>query len=142
MADHDQDASARSLDQSPANAKRFGDGLCRLLVGSITDYGIFALDARGHVISWNPGAERIKGYREEEVLGKHVSLFYSAEDHAAGLPAHALRLAVTEGRFEHEGWRVRKDGSQFWAGVVVTALHAPDGDLLGFGKVTRDLTER
>jgi PAS domain S-box-containing protein len=114
----------------------------RLLVNSISDYAIFMLDAGGYVASWNPGAERFKGYRAEEILGQHFSRFYTPEDLAAGLAERALRTAATEGRFENEGWRVRKDGTRFWADVVIDPIVAPSGEILGYAKVTRDLTER
>jgi PAS domain S-box-containing protein len=114
----------------------------RLLVHGVRDYGIFMLDPGGHIISWNVGAERIKGYTEQEILGKHFSVFYPAEDIAAGKPAWELRVAIADGRFEDEGWRLRKDGTRFWANVVITALFDDTGQLRGFGKVTRDMTER
>jgi PAS domain S-box-containing protein len=117
-------------------------GLYRLLVESVLDYAIFALDATGHIRTWNAGAQRIKGYTAEEIIGKHFSIFYPPEKVAEGFPEHELREAARHGRFEDEGWRVRKDGSRFWANVVITALRDRTGTLLGFGKVTRDLTER
>lgn len=115
----------------------------QLLVQSVKDYGIFMLDPTGHVASWNDGAERIKGYTAEEIIGRHFSTFYPPEDLASNKPAWELEVATREGRFEDEGgWRVRKDGSLFWANVVITALRTKSGDLVGFAKVTRDLTER
>jgi PAS domain S-box-containing protein len=114
----------------------------RLLVESVKDYGIFMLNPAGNVATWNEGARRIKGYAAEEILGRHFSTFYPPEDNARGKPAYELRVAAADGRFEDEGWRVRKDGSMFWANVVITALRNEDGGLLGFAKVTRDLTER
>lgn len=114
----------------------------RLLVESTLDYAIFMLDADGYIISWNPGAQRIKGYEAHEIIGQHFSIFYAEEATARDWPAHELREASRVGRFEDEGWRVRKDGSQFWANVIITALRSPDGALLGFAKVTRDLTQR
>ena len=114
----------------------------RLLVQSVTDYAIFMLDPDGHVANWNAGAERIKGYRRAEIIGRHFSSFYTEEDRDAGLPARALAIAVCEGRFENEGWRVRKDGSRFWANVIVDPIHDEQGKLMGFAKVTRDMTER
>ncbi len=116
--------------------------LHRLLVESVRDYAIFVLDPEGHVLSWNAGAERLKGYRPEEIIGRHFSTFYPAEDLTAGKPARKLEIAAREGRVEDEGWRIRKDGSRFWGNVVITALHGEDGQLIGFAKVTRDLTER
>ena len=114
----------------------------RLLVQGITDYAIYMLDPTGHVSSWNAGAERFKGYTEAEIIGEHFSRFYSEADRAAGVPYRALETAREEGRFEAEGWRIRKDGTRFWASVMIDALRAPDGGLIGFAKITRDLTER
>jgi len=112
----------------------------RLLVESVKDYAIFMLDPDGRVLTWNAGAELIKGYSASEIIGQHFSRFYPPE--AGDFPAHELRVAAAQGRFEDEGWRVRKDGSRFWANVVITALYGPDKKLIGFAKVTRDLTER
>ena len=114
----------------------------RLLVESVVDHAIFMLDPQGHIISWNAGAERIKGYRAEEIIGQHFSCFYPAEDIQRGKPERELVLAKAEGRLEDEGWRLRKDGSRFWANVVITALYDGEGELRGFAKVTRDITER
>ncbi|MEO8390915.1 MAG: PAS domain S-box protein [Polaromonas sp.] len=114
----------------------------RLLVDAVQDYGIFMLDTTGHVASWNTGAQRMKQYRPDEIIGKHFSVFYPPDAVAAGWPDEELRRAEQAGRFEEEGWRLRKDGTRFWANVVITALKNPDGELTGFGKVTRDLTER
>lgn len=114
----------------------------RLLVQGVTDYALYMLDPDGLVSSWNAGAERIKLYREDEVIGQHFSRFYTEEDRQLDQPALALRVAAREGRFEREGWRVRKDGSRFWAHVVIDALHGPQGDLIGFAKITRDITEK
>jgi PAS domain S-box-containing protein len=108
----------------------------------VRDYAIFMLDPQGHVRSWNIGAERIKGYRAEEIIGQHFSRFYPAAALARGLPAHELERASATGAFEDEGWRLRKDGSQFWANVVITAMRDAQGRLIGFAKVTRDLTHR
>jgi len=119
---------------------RESDERFRLLVESIKDYAIFMLDPDGHVLTWNAGAERIKGYSAPEIIGQHFSKFYPPE--AGDFPAHELQVAAAHGRFEDEGWRVRKDGSRFWANVVITALFGPDKKLVGFAKVTRDLTER
>ncbi|MEV4052121.1 PAS domain S-box protein [Amycolatopsis sp. NPDC049688] len=118
------------------------DDRFRLLVQGVLDYGIFMLDTGGRIASWNAGAERIKGYAAEEIIGEHFSVFYPAEDVAAGKPARELEVAVAQGRLEDEGWRLRKDGSRFWANVVITALYDERGELQGFGKVTRDVTER
>jgi PAS domain S-box-containing protein len=114
----------------------------RLLVDGADDYAIFLLDPTGHVISWNPGAERTKGYTADEIIGHHFSRFYPKEAIDRGWPAHELQVAQAEGRFEDEGWRVRKDGTQFWANVVITALRDETENLRGFSKITRDLTER
>jgi len=114
----------------------------RLLVQGVTDYAIYMLSANGYVSSWNLGAERIKGYAPEEVIGRHFSLFYTDEDQNAGLPQAALETAARAGRFEREGWRVRKDGTRFFAHVIIDAIYNPDGSLLGFAKITRDITER
>jgi PAS domain S-box-containing protein len=111
-----------------------------LLVASVRDYAIFLLDPRGHIMTWNVGAQRIKGYRSDEIIGKHFSVFYPPEDVASGKPARELDEAEREGRFEDEGWRLRKGGTPFWANVVITALRDSSGVLCGFGKVTRDLT--
>lgn len=114
----------------------------RLLVQSVTDYAIYMLDTEGHVCSWNIGAERIKGYTEEEILGRSFSTFYTTEDQAKGIPASNLQLAAEKGRTESEGWRVRKNGDLFWAHVVIDRVGGPDGKLLGFAKITRDVTEQ
>ena len=108
----------------------------------VTDYAIYLLSPEGNVTSWNAGAQRIKGYLPEEIIGKHFSRFYTDEDRQAGLPANALETATREGRFEKEGLRVRKDGTQFWANVVIDAIRDDDGTLIGFAKITRDITER
>src|SRR5882762_2453869 len=112
----------------------------RLFVESVQDYAIFMLDPEGRIVTWNAGAERAKGYKASEIIGRHFSSFYSAEDVRAGRPQRLLDLALREGRVEDEGWRVRKDGSQFWANVTITAVRDAAGKLIGFGKVTRDLT--
>jgi PAS domain S-box-containing protein len=113
-----------------------------MLVQGVTDYAIFMLSPAGEVTNWNAGAERIKGYSRDEILGKHFSCFYTEEDRAGGLPAQTLAIARTEDRFEREGWRVRKDGTRFWAHVVVDAIRDEAGELVGFAKVIRDVTER
>jgi PAS domain S-box-containing protein len=114
----------------------------RLLVESVRDYAIFMLDSEGRITTWNTGAEHIKGYRADEALGKHFSIFYRPEDLAAGRPERELQIAAAESRYEEEGWRVRKDGDHFWANVVITSIHGPAGELRGFAKITRDLTEQ
>ena len=114
----------------------------RMLVEAVTDYAVYMIDAAGYIISWNPGAQRFKGYTAAEILGHHFSRFYPLPDVEAGLPERALRVAAQEGRFETEGWRVRKDGTRFWAHVIIDPVIDPDGRLVGFAKITRDLTER
>jgi PAS domain S-box-containing protein len=114
----------------------------RILVEGVTDYALYMLDPSGRVTSWNAGAERIKGYKPDEIIGEHFSRFYTAEDLDAGVPKRALETARTTGRYEAEGWRVRKDGTRFWASVVLDAIHDEDGKLIGFAKVTRDMTEK
>ncbi|MFC3291538.1 hybrid sensor histidine kinase/response regulator [Modicisalibacter luteus] len=118
------------------------EGRYRLLVDAVSDYAIFMLDPEGRIASWNYGAQRTKGYQEAEILGQHFSVFYTEADKQAELPKRALDTAASEGRFESEGWRVRKDGSHFWANVVIDPILAPSGELIGYAKVTRDLTER
>jgi PAS domain S-box-containing protein len=124
-------------DDSPAEINRF-----ELLVQSVTDYAIYMLDPTGLITSWNAGAERFKGYTADEIIGRHFSTFYTAEDLQAGIPTTGLRTAAAEGRFEAEGWRLRKDGTRFWANVVIDRIQSPSGELIGFAKVTRDLTQR
>lgn len=114
----------------------------QLLVENVKDYAIYMVDLQGYVTSWNKGAEQIKGYRAEEVVGRHISVFYTPEEIKNGEPERNLRLARLEGRFEDEGWRVRKDGTVFWANVIITALRDEKGELVGFGKITRDMTRR
>lgn len=116
--------------------------LFRLLVERVRDYAIFALDPEGNILTWNTGAARLKGYRAEDVIGRHFSIFYTQEDLKAGTPAKYLAIAASTGSMEDEGWRVRRDGSRFWANVLITALRDDTGRLIGFAKVTRDLTDR
>jgi len=123
-------------------ANQSPDEVFRLLVESVADYAIFLLDPGGHVQTWNAGARRIKGYTADEIIGQHFSRFYTAEDVQCGKPERGLYAAATEGHWSDEGWRVRRDGTRFWASVVITALHDAQGQLIGFAKVTRDLTER
>jgi PAS domain S-box-containing protein len=136
----EQDAATFAAKAGGTSAE--GVGLYGLLVESVRDYAIFALDPSGHILSWNTGAELLKGYKPSEIIGRHFSTFYPPEDIAAGKPARELVDAVRDGRVEDEGWRVRKDGSRFWANVVITALRDDTGALVGFAKVTRDLTDR
>ncbi len=124
------------------DALRDSEQRFRLLVQGVSDYAIYMLAPDGTVTNWNAGAERIKGYTQDDIVGGHFSRFYTDADRAAGAPRHALRTAAECGRFEAEGWRVRKDGSCFWAHVIIDAIHGDDGELLGFAKVTRDLTEK
>jgi PAS domain S-box-containing protein len=126
----------------PKPPETHADAMFRALVESVSDYGIFLLGPSGHVASWNQGAARIKGYSASDIIGQHFSVFYPPDVVARGWPALELERARIDGRFEDEGWRVRKDGTLFWANVVITALFAPDGSLRGYAKVTRDLTER
>jgi PAS domain S-box-containing protein len=123
-------------------SERHVDEQFRLLVESVADYAIFLLDPHGQIKTWNKGAERIKGYAGSEIIGKHFSIFYTTEDVQRGHPLDELAIATSEGRYEEEGWRVRKDGSRFWANVVITALKDESGGLYGFAKVTRDVTDR
>ena len=125
-----------------ADAIKHGARIYELMVDSVRDYAIFMLDPDGHVASWNKGAQRIKGYTADEIIGRHFSTFYPPEDIAAGKPPRELKQAIRQGKFEEEGIRLRKDGSAFWASVVITAVRDEDGSLVGFTKVTRDLTER
>lgn len=127
----------KAAEELHASEERF-----RLLVQGVTDYAIYMLSPEGEITNWNLGAKRIKGYEKNEVVGTHFSRFYTDEDRAKNLPSHALQTARTEGRFESEGWRVRKDGTKFWAHVVIDAIRSDLGELIGFAKVTRDVTER
>src|SRR5207302_6698542 len=123
-----------------AEPRDLGDQFA-LLVSSVVDYGIFMLDPSGVVVTWNEGAQRIKGYAATEIIGRHFSVFYPAEEIRNRKPDWELEVARREGRYEEEGWRIRKDGTRFWANVIITALRDESGRLRGFGKVTRDLTE-
>jgi PAS domain S-box-containing protein len=127
---------------SPARRDSTLEERSLMLIEAVVDYGIFVLDPQGYVVSWNTGAERLKGYSREEIIGQHFSVFYPPEAVASGWPEEELRRASTQGRFEDEGWRLRKDGSRFWANVIISAIHDASGELVGFAKVTRDLTER
>ena len=140
--------SSRMTDNEPGNAPTPLAGETpvlvsnyELLIQSVLDYAIYMLDPTGYIVSWNPGAERIKGYNPQEIIGQHFSRFYTEEDRAAGIPQYALATAVEAGRFTSEAWRVRKDGSRFWALVVIDPIYR-DGELIGFAKITRDLTEQ
>jgi PAS domain S-box-containing protein len=129
--------STQPITRAVGDERRF-----ELLVQAVTDYAIYMLDPTGHIISWNTGAERIKGYRSDEIIGRHFSAFFTEEDLAAGKPALALASALRTGRFEDEAWRVRKDGSRFWAVAVLETVRDETGRLIGFAKITRDITER
>jgi PAS domain S-box-containing protein len=118
------------------------EGRYRLLIEAVTDYAIYLLDPSGIVTTWNPGAQRFKGYTAAEIVGQHFSRFYSEEDQKAGVPLRALETAKREGKFEAEGWRIRKDGTRFWAYVIIDPIRGPSGEIIGFAKITRDLTER
>jgi len=122
--------------------RRLAEQRYRLLIEGVSDYAIYSLDRNGIITSWNAGAQRIKGYNEFEILGKHFSTFYTPEDAAAGLPDKVLRTAAETGHFEGEGWRVRKDGTRFWSSVVVTPIRNDQGEHIGFSKITRDVTDR
>ena len=124
-----------------AGRRRIEDETLRLMVESLDDYAIFMLAPDGTIRSWNTGAERIKGYPADEIIGRHFSVFYPQEDIDAGTPEGELEIAAREGRMEGEAWRIRKDGTRFWASVVITPLHDADGRLVGYGKITRDLTD-
>src|SRR3712207_5450235 len=117
------------------------DGRYRLLVEAVTDYAIYMLDPTGIVTSWNPGAQRFKGYGASEILGEHFSRFYTEEDRRSGLPQRVLETAAREGRFESEGWRLRKDGSRFWGQGSIDPIRQERGTIIGFGQIKRDLTD-
>lgn len=141
MADPQKSPSPVLIDR-PRTGEVVQAELFRLLIQSIRDYAIFVLDPEGNVLTWNPGAEAMKGYTKDEIVGKHFSKFYLPEAVESGWPQRELTLAQKEGRFADEGWRVRKDGTSFWASVIISALRSEDGKLSGFAKVTQDLTER
>src|SRR3954465_3098539 len=128
---------------SMADSREFKmtDDRYRMLVESITDYAIYMLDPEGRITNWNAGAQRFKGYTPEEIVGQHFSRFYTEEDRQAELPRRALETAAREGRFECEGWRVRQDGSRFWAHVIIDPIRDDHGDLIGLAKITRDITQ-
>ena len=141
MGDHGSVASSEAIRAARAALSQ-SEETFRLLVESVRDYAIFMLDPSGHIMTWNVGAERLKGWRAEEIIGRHFSVFYEPDEAQSGKCDWELELATRDGRFEDEGWRLRKDGSRFWANVVITALRDRSGKLVGFAKVTRDLTER
>ena len=129
-------------ERTPIVRKSPGEEQFRVFIETVRDYALLILDIDGHIATWNAGAEAIKGYKAGEIIGQHFSRFYPPESIASALPERELAGAIRDGRYEDEGWRVRKDGSRFWANVVITALRDSDGTLIGFAKVTRDLTER
>jgi PAS domain S-box-containing protein len=133
---------APEQDEFPGVPQLRGEVAFRLLVDAVQDYAIFLLDPQGHVLTWNRGAERIKGYSADEIIGQHFSVFYVPEEREAGRPMRLLGLAAEHGRYEDEGWRVRRDGTRFWADVILTALRDDDGTPYAYAKITRDLTER
>jgi PAS domain S-box-containing protein len=130
------------MSDGPGTSGELSDRRFELLVNSVTDYAIYMLDPEGHVATWNPGARRFKGYEAEEIIGEHYSRFFTDEDLEARLPWKALEVAAAEGRFEAEGWRVRKDGRRFWANAVIDPIRDPSGELIGFAKITRDISEK
>jgi PAS domain S-box-containing protein len=140
LAESQQKAKPEMLENERLLRER--EAQFRLLVEAVQDYAIFILDPAGNVRTWNAGAKRIKQYTAAEIVGKHFSIFYPEEEKRNGKPQWELEVAAIEGRFEDEGWRIRKDGSRFWANVIITALRDRSGKLVGFGKVTRDFTER
>src|SRR5262249_27346513 len=125
-----------------ARERERAEGRFRMLVQGVVDYAIYMLDPTGVITNWNAGGQRIKGYLPHEVIGQNFSKFFTDEDRAAGLPARALETAEREGKYEAEGWRVRKDGTRFWASVVLDPIRDESGTLIGFAKITRDITER
>ena len=134
--------SSQSKTSATHEALRASERQFQLLVQGVTDYAIFMIDPQGRITTWNSGAERIKGYHAEEIIGENFSRFYTEEDQREGVPMRALLRAMMEGRYGAEGWRVRKDGSRFRASVVIDPIHDDAGKLIGFAKVTRDVTER
>ena len=140
MVDHDEPPRgicAQSERDVPHSSSEF-----QILVDGVREYAIFMIDLSGHVMSWNSGAARIKGYTSEEVVGQHFSIFYTEADRQKGIPDLALQRAAQDGKFENEGWRRRNDGSEFWASVVISPIYDEDGRPFAFAKITRDLTER
>ncbi len=135
-------AAEDRADRMQGNPLAETDRPYRLLVEAVVDYAIYLIGPDGRIASWNPGARRLKGYEAEEAIGRHYSLFFTEEDRRLGRPEAALETARHHGRFEAEGWRVRKDGSRFWALAVLDAVRGRDGEVVGFAKVTRDMTER
>lgn len=135
-------ATKKQRENVEAQSSEAGQELLQILVDNIKEYAILTLDPKGHVTTWTPAAERLKGYKAKEIIGKHMSVFYTKEDAESGKCERELEIAAREGRYEDEGWRVRKDGTRFWANVVFTPLRDAKGNLKGFGKITRDLSDR
>lgn len=134
------DGYANSPDDTPDRHR--AEDRFQLLFDAVKDYAIYLLDADGHVATWNTGARRFKGYAEEQIIGRHFSVFYTDEDRAIGLPGKALSTASTEGRFESEGWRLRKDGTRFWTHVVIDPVYDTAGGVIGYAKITRDISDK
>ncbi|HEV2354629.1 MAG TPA: PAS domain S-box protein, partial [Puia sp.] len=134
--------SAQELSNLPDKFTFHEEQQYHLMIEEVEDYAILMLDPQGVIRNWNRGAQKIKGYTEQEIVGNHFRIFYTREDQEAGLPEVLLQRAAHEGKAIHEGWRVRKNGSKFWGSIVITALHDDEGNIVGFSKVTRDLTER
>ena len=130
-------AKEETSDQQPAS-----ESLFHKMLDEVRDYAIILLDAEGYITEWNKGAQQIKGYKASEIIGKRFEIFYTEGDRATGLPNHLLKLATMQGSVSHEGWRIRKNGTKFWGSVVITAMHDENDKLIGFSKVTRDLTDR
>lgn len=142
MTNNPKPSGSRKQFADPMDQSRLKTEMMQLLIDNVRDYAIILLDPEGHVLTWNSAAQRLKGWTEEEIVGQHFSRFYPPEDVEKGKTRLELETAAREGRFEDEGWRLRKDGTRFWANMVLTALRDKDGTLRGFGKVTRDMTER
>lgn len=138
----DPNAIARNLDEGWKESSRLSVSLYEKMVEEVEDYAIILLDVNGTIIDWNPGAEKIKGYSEAEILGRNFAVFYRPEDREKGLPQKLMEEARSKGRASHEGWRLRKDGTRFWGSITITALHNENDVVIGFAKLTRDLTER
>src|SRR3954464_6355460 len=137
-----EDPMSTEATEARSDAPETDEQRSRVLIEAVTDYAIYMLDPHGIVTSWNRAAQRFKGYTPDEIVGEHFSRFYTEEDRKSGLPMRALETAAREGRFEQEGWRVRKDGSRFWAHVVIDPIRDEQRTLIGFAKITRDITER
>src|SRR5688572_26123638 len=130
------------MSDRPGFTTELSDRRFELLVNAVTDYAIYMLDPDGRIATWNPGARRFKGYEADEIIGEHYSRFFTEDDRKARLPWKALEVAAAEGRFEAEGWRIRKDGQKFWANAVIDPIRDSDGTLIGFAKITRDISAK